>query len=112
MTFFSWRRRRRAIEEDIAEEIGSHLAMAARDNVADGADPAAARRAAVKEFGNVALALEDSRLAWSSRWIEAVRDVLKDARYAIHVLAKSPGFGRDFCFFGVFTRHLPGKRAG
>ena len=92
MNIFQWLRRRRAMEEDIAEEIRSHLAMAARDNVADGADPEAARRAAAKDFGNVALALEDSRLAWSSRWIEAVRDVFKDVRYAVHVLGKSPGF--------------------
>lgn len=92
MTFFHWLRRRRAIEKDIAEEIRSHLAMAARDHAADGADPETARRAALKEFGNVALALEDSRLAWSSRWIEAVRGILKDVRYAAHVLRKSPSF--------------------
>jgi hypothetical protein len=92
MTLLAWLRRRREIEEDIAEEIRSHLAMAERDNVAEGADPEAARRAAVKEFGNVALALEDSRQVWTSRWMEAARDFLKDVRYAVHVLAKSPGF--------------------
>jgi predicted permease len=92
VTFFQWLKRRREIDQDIAEEIRSHLAMAARDHAADGADPETARRAAVKEFGNVALALEDSRRAWTSRWVEATADVLKDIRYAVHVLAKSPGF--------------------
>ena len=54
MTFFHWLKRRREIDEDIAEEIRSHLAMAARDHAADGADAETAHRAAVKEFGNVA----------------------------------------------------------
>ena len=92
MTFFQWFRRRQERDEDIAEEIRSHLAMAARDRRADGEDADTAHRAAMKEFGNVALALEDSRRAWTSRWVEAVRDVLKDVRYAVHVLAKSPAF--------------------
>ena len=92
MSFFHWFRRRRERDEDIAEEIRSHLALAAREHAADGDDAETARLAARKEFGNVGLALEDSRQAWTSRWVEAARDVFKDVRYAVHVLAKNPGF--------------------
>jgi len=92
MGFFDRLRRREEIEQDVAEEIRSHLAMAAREHAAEGADAKTARLAAMKEFGNVTLAIEDSRQVWRSRWIEAARDFLKDVRYAIHVLAKSPGF--------------------
>ena len=56
MTLF--RRPRRPDPDDLQEEIRSHLAMAARDRVADGADPETARLAALKEFGNVTLTHE------------------------------------------------------
>lgn len=92
MSRFHWLARRRQIEQDVADEISSHLAMAARERVAEGADEETARRAAVKEFGNVTLAIEEGRRIWSSWWMDAVRDLLKDVRYAVHVLAKSPGF--------------------
>ncbi len=59
-------------DDEIQEEIRAHLAMAARDRVADGADPEAARLASIKEFGNVTLTADASRQVWTSRWLEAV----------------------------------------
>jgi hypothetical protein len=92
MGFFEWMKRREEIDQDVAEEIRSHLAMAAREHAAEGEDPETARLAARREFGNVTLAIEDSRLVWKWRWMEAARDFLKDVRYAVRVLQKSPAF--------------------
>ena len=39
--------------------------------VADGADPARAHYAALKEFGNVTLTTEAARRVWTPRWLEA-----------------------------------------
>ena len=92
MTLFHWLRRRREMDADVDEEIRSHLAMATRDRIAEGADRQTARYAALKEFGNVTLSIEEGRRVWSSRWIDATGDLWKDARHAAHVLAKSPAF--------------------
>ena len=75
--------------------------MAARDRVADGADPEAARLASIKEFGNVTLTADASRQVWTSRWLEAARQLVSDVRYAFRVLAKSPGFA--FIVVAVLT---------
>ena len=73
MALFQWLRRRREMDADVDEEIRSHLAMATRDRIAEGADRQTARYAALKEFGNVTLRIEEGRRVWSSRWIDAVR---------------------------------------
>lgn len=85
----SWRKRR---EDDLEAEIASHLAMAARDRVNDGEDPRAAYFAARKEFGNVTLTREATKLSWGGRWIEGVLDLLRDVRYAARLVAKSRGY--------------------
>ena len=51
-----WRRRRR-----LDEEVESHLAEETADNIARGMDPAAARHAALRTFGNVEAAKETAR---------------------------------------------------
>jgi predicted permease len=92
MALFDWLRRRREIEADVDEEIRSHLAMATRERIAEGVDQQTARYAALKEFGNVTLRIEEGRRVWSSRWMDAAGDLWKDARHAARVLAKSPAF--------------------
>src|SRR5438094_130107 len=79
-------------DDDLQEEIRSHLSLAVQDRMADGGDREAARRAALKEFGNVTLTTEAARRVWSWWWIDVVTDVLHDVRYAVRVLARSPGF--------------------
>ena len=65
MPWFQWLARRRPADDDLQEEIRSHLAMAARDRIADGLDAETARRAALKAFGNVTLTTEAARRVWS-----------------------------------------------
>jgi len=84
--------RRRLDEDDLQEEIRSHLKMAADDRVADGADPRGAQLESLKDFGNVALTTEAARRVWTPWWLEALHDQVSDVRYAVRVLLKGPAF--------------------
>ncbi len=84
----SWRfltRRKR----DLDEEIEAHLRMAVRDRVERGENPAEARAAAAKEFGNVPLVKDVTRKTWGWEWLESA---VQDLKYALRRLLKSPGF--------------------
>jgi predicted permease len=103
MSLWSWLTRRRAKfdEEDFQEEIRAHLAIAAQDRADAGADPASARSAARRDFGNVTLTTEAARAVWLPRWWETMRDVFSDVRYAVRSLARTPAFA--FIVVGVLT---------
>jgi predicted permease len=103
MSMLSWLKRRRLDldEEDFQDEIRAHLAIAADERVADGADRQTARHAALKEFGNLTLTTEAARRVWTPLWLEAVRDYASDVRYAIRALAKNPAF--SLTVVGVLT---------
>ena len=94
MGILSWFERSRpdADEDDVREEIRSHLAIAIEERMADGADPQTARYAALREFGNVTLTTEAIRGVWTPRWLEAVREYAGDLRYAVRALAKEAAF--------------------
>src|SRR6266496_3692147 len=92
LTWFKRLVRRRLDDEDFEEEIRAHLAMAAAERMADGADSQTARNAALKEFGNVTLTTEAARQVWTPWWLEALHDQVSDVRYAIRALAKNPMF--------------------
>lgn len=79
-------------DDDLQEEIRAHLKMAADDRIADGADPKSARQASLKDFGNVQLTRESARRVWIPRWVDTLRDIAADARYAVRALARSPVF--------------------
>ena len=89
-----WQRlgRRRHADEDLQEEIRAHLAMAARDRIAAGADRESARLAALKEFGNVALVTETARQARLGRLLLFLDGIAKDLRYGARMLARNPVF--------------------
>jgi predicted permease len=84
--------RRRHRDEDLEAEIASHLALAARDREADGAEPRAAYLAARKDFGNVTLTAEATRHTWRGSGIERLLDIARDASYALRLVRRSPSY--------------------
>jgi len=80
-----WRRR----EENLEEELQSHLKMAIQDRVERGEIATQAEQAARREFGNVALVTEVTRDGWAWTWLERL---VQDVRYGARMLAKSPAY--------------------
>jgi hypothetical protein len=80
---------KRKREEELEEEVRSHLEMAARERTERGEDGSEAERAARLEFGNVGLVKEVTRDVWGWRWLE---DLAEDARFGLRMLRKNPGF--------------------
>jgi predicted permease len=104
MSIASWLkrwRRRRLDEDDFQDEIRAHLAIAAEERMADGADRKTAHLASLKEFGNVTLTTEAARRVWTPWWVDALHDQVSDVRYAIRALAKNPMFA--LTVVGVLT---------
>jgi predicted permease len=86
------RRRLQLDEEDFREEVRAHLAIAVEERIADGTDPGEARYEALREFGNVAVTTEATRSVWMPHWLEQLRDLTRDVRYAVRTLAKNRAF--------------------
>src|SRR5207247_7364063 len=80
-----WRRRQ---DEELGEEIQSHLRMAIQDRVDRGETQADATAAARREFGSTALIAETTRDMWGWVWIE---QILQDVKYACRGLRKAAG---------------------
>src|ERR1019366_8768192 len=74
---------------DLTEEIESHLKMATADRVARGESPVDARRAAVREFGNVPLVADVTHERWG--WLRLER-LVQDLRFAVRQLRRTPAF--------------------
>jgi predicted permease len=83
--FRSWQERK----AELAEELESHLRMAAADRVERGASPGDARREAMREFGNVPLVADVTRERWG--WLR-MEHVMQDLRYALRTLGRDRSF--------------------
>src|SRR5579864_5224001 len=86
MKFFFWRLKKR--EEELDDEIESHLRMAAQDRVERGESSEQAEEFARRQIGNVALIKETTRDIWGWRWLT---DVVQDLRFGLRMLRKNPG---------------------
>jgi macrolide transport system ATP-binding/permease protein len=84
-----WLMRALGRKADLSEEPESHLRMAVADRVARGESPAEARRAAMREFGNVPLIADVTRERWG--WLR-LEHLLQDLKFALRQMRRSPGF--------------------
>jgi hypothetical protein len=58
---------KRKRDEELEDEVRGHLEMAARDRVERGVEASEAERAARREFGNIELVKEVTRILWRTR---------------------------------------------
>jgi predicted permease len=80
-----WNNRRK----QLLQEFETHIESETRDNLDRGMSPAEARQAAHRTFGNVPLAVEQSREALGGLWFERL---MQDIRYALRSLRGVPAY--------------------
>jgi predicted permease len=74
---------------DLESDIQNHIEIETQDNIARGMSPEEARYAAMRKFGNVTRAMEDTREVWAIAWLD---NLIQDLRFAIRGIRKSPLF--------------------
>lgn len=83
--------RRQQMERDLEEELAFHRDMLARDARADGLGPSAANTAARRRLGNMTVAREDAREAWTFRTVSKSLDgLLRDLRFGLRLFRRHP----------------------
>ena len=81
--------RQRRVEDEIRQEMESHLAFLEEEARAGGADPQAARHSARIRFGNDGVYHEQTRDANIAVWLD---DLFRDIRFAWRQLWRNPAF--------------------
>src|SRR5215469_2711842 len=85
----SWWRRWNKRDQDLEDEIRTHLSMAAQLRMDRGEMPEDAAREARREFGNELLVKEVTREKWG---LASLERFVQDLRYVCRQMRRSPGF--------------------
>src|SRR5882724_13141224 len=78
-------------QDDLDDEIRGHMALSVKERIERGEDPASARLAALKEFGNVTLTRDSIRGVWRHRWLDQAEALGRDIRFALRALLRAKG---------------------
>jgi predicted permease len=78
-----------AQDERLSEEIAEHIALETAENLRAGLSPIEARRQAMLKFGGVGAMKQDYQ---AERGLPFIENLMRDLRFALRVLSKSPGF--------------------
>src|SRR5947209_16634957 len=81
--------RRRRLEDDLDDELRSHLEMSAELNLRKGMTAADARREALRSFGGIEQTKEIYR---QYRGLPMIENFLQDLRFGFRMLRRNPGF--------------------
>src|SRR5713226_7835487 len=81
--------RRSGLEDDLDDEVRSHLEMAVELNLGKGMSVEDARRESIKSFGGVEQTKENYR---DQRGLPMIETTLQDLRFGFRMLRRSPGF--------------------
>ena len=81
----AWEERRKRLEDEMQE----HIDLETQENIDAGMSPLEARQAAMRKFGSVAPAADQSREAWGWLWLERL---WQDVRFALRSFRKNAGF--------------------
>jgi putative ABC transport system permease protein len=89
LKYFVRKFNRKRADQELEEEIQTHLELETQEKIETGLLPEEARYGARRAFGSVALAKEDSRAWWGFGMLE---ELCQDIRYGARMLVKQPGF--------------------
>jgi len=81
--------RRKRLEDDLDEELRSHLEMAVEANLSKGMSAEDARREALRSFGGVE---QTKELYRDQRGLPMIETTLQDLRFGLRMLRRDPGF--------------------
>ena len=105
---------RRQFDQDLEDELSSHIELQTRKNLAKGMEVTEARRQALIEFNGLGRVTEECRDARGVNWITTP---FKDALYALRGFRRSPvfviaavatialGLGMDTALFTIFNAY-------
>jgi macrolide transport system ATP-binding/permease protein len=80
---------RQHLEDDLDEELRSHLEMAVEANLSRGMSAEDARREALRSFGGVE---QTKELYRDQRGLPVIETTLQDLRFGLRILRRDPGF--------------------